>query len=223
METLIQINNEKRKLLNEKNKRIYEEMLLYIRLSYDKSEEETEEILMELLDHLLVLQKEDREAEELFGDDPKGYADEIIGELPIMVSKKRLSMFGMGVSYFLATAIFFQGFLSTILFYIFGQLEISQTYSVGTVLVNAIFSLSIAALMLFGIIRYLRWSCFKQVAKVYEFFITGILFGVVPVGMFMVLFYVMPSFGATITFDAYWLMPIGVLFFFIGQWFRKKV
>ncbi|CQR45783.1 hypothetical protein BN1058_00019 [Paraliobacillus sp. PM-2] len=223
MEAIIQANNQKRKLLNEKNKKIYEDMLMYIRLSYDKSEEETEEILMELLDHLFILQEEGKDAEELFGEDPQRYADEIINELPKTVSKKRLLLFGMGVSYFFAVSAMFQGLLSIILFYVFNQSEISQTYSVGTVLVNTCLSLGVAALVLYGIIRYLRWSCFKQVSKVFEFVFTGILFGVLPFCLFMFIFYFMPSFGPTITFDVYWFIPIGIVLFFMGQKLRKQV
>ena len=59
-EQLAELNFEKRKELTKENLKYYEDMLLYIRLSYDKSEQETEEILSELLDHLLEAQKEGR-------------------------------------------------------------------------------------------------------------------------------------------------------------------
>ncbi|MFB1051690.1 DUF1129 family protein [Paraliobacillus sp. JSM ZJ581] len=219
---MIKENNQKRKLLNEKNKKIYEDMLMYIRLSYDKSEEETEEVLMEFLDHLLILQEKGKNVEELFGQDPRSYADEIIGELPKTVSKKRLLLFGMSVSYFFAVSGMLKGMLSMILFYVFNQSEISQTYYIGTALVNTCLSLGVAALVLYGIIRYLRWSCFKQVSKVFESMFTGVLFGVLPFGMFMLIFYFIQSFGPTITFDVYWFIPIGIMLFFLGQKLRKQ-
>ncbi|WP_347862474.1 hypothetical protein U0355_04750 [Salimicrobium sp. PL1-032A] len=53
---MIKSNNEKRKELTEENREYYEDMLLYIRLSYSKSEQDMEEVLAELLDHLLEAQ-----------------------------------------------------------------------------------------------------------------------------------------------------------------------
>ncbi|WP_241211408.1 DUF1129 family protein [Amphibacillus jilinensis] len=219
---LIEENNQKRELLNEKNKQIYEDILVYVRLSFSKSEQETEEILMELLDHLLILQKEDRDASELFGDNPRGYADEIIGELPKTVTKKSLCLFGMGVCYFFATSTFFQGFLVMLLSFLFDHIQTSRTYSLGTVLVNSFSSVVIAAIVIYGMIRYLRWSCFNSGSKVSERIFAGVIFGIIPFGLFIVLFYFMPSFGVMINLEVYWLMPIGVILFFVGQWLRKK-
>lgn len=223
MESLIEANNQKRKLLNEKNKKIYEDMLMYIRLSYDKSEKETEEVLMELLDHLIILQEKGKNAEELFGQDPRSYADEIIGELPKTVSKKRLLLFGMGISYFFAASTLLQSIVSIVLFYVFNQSEISQTYFIGTALVNTCLAVVVAAIVLYGMIQYLRWSCFRNVSKVFEFVFGGILFGGLPFGVFMFIFYFMPSFGPTITFDVYWFIPIGIVLFIVGQWFKKQL
>lgn len=55
---LIKLNNKKREKLNEENLKYYEDMLVYLRLSFLKSEQETEELLNELLDHLLEAQEE---------------------------------------------------------------------------------------------------------------------------------------------------------------------
>ncbi|WP_347835339.1 hypothetical protein [Gracilibacillus sp. JCM 18860] len=76
---LIEQNNQKRKLLNEENKKVYEEMLLYVRLFFNKSEQESEEILMELLDHLLDAQGEGKSAKEVFGDDPSNMPTKLLG------------------------------------------------------------------------------------------------------------------------------------------------
>ncbi|WMT20250.1 hypothetical protein [Parageobacillus toebii] len=51
------LNNEKRKQLNEHNRNYYEDMLVYIRSHLLLSEQQSEELLMELLDHLLEAQK----------------------------------------------------------------------------------------------------------------------------------------------------------------------
>ena len=87
--------NEKRKELTEENRKVYEDMLTYLRLSYNKSERETEEILLELLNHLLEAQKAGKSAEEIFGPDPKRLAKQIVGELPALIPSKWLRMIAM--------------------------------------------------------------------------------------------------------------------------------
>ncbi|WP_208589525.1 DUF1129 family protein [Gracilibacillus suaedae] len=222
MQSLIAENNEKRKLLNKENKKIYEDMLMYVRLSYNKSETETEEVLMELLDHLLILQQEGRDASELFGDDPKQYANEIVGELPQMISKKLIMLFFMGVFYFLGVATFLNGLVSVIFHYGFGLLESSQTYYVGTISINTLLSLGIAFILVYAFIRYISWTCFKDVSKIFELLFTGIVFGALPFGTFLALFYFMPSFGPSITIEVYWLILIGICFYLLGSFFKRK-
>jgi uncharacterized membrane-anchored protein len=79
---LIEENNRKRELLDPQNNKYYSDMLLYIRLQLSLSEQQSEEVLMEMLDHLLDGQREGKSAQEIFGDGPKRYADEIIENLP---------------------------------------------------------------------------------------------------------------------------------------------
>jgi uncharacterized membrane-anchored protein len=80
--TLIKQNNERRKLLNEKNMTYYENLLVYIRTSPLKDDRATEEVLLELLEHLLSAQQDGKKAEDVFGKAPKELADEIIAGLP---------------------------------------------------------------------------------------------------------------------------------------------
>ena len=80
--TLVEQNNERRKLLNEENTVYYENLLVYIRTSFLKDERATEEVLMELLEHLLSAQQDGKTAEEVFGKEPKELADDIIMGLP---------------------------------------------------------------------------------------------------------------------------------------------
>lgn len=79
---LIEQNNVKRSLLTEENEKYYTNLLIYIRSKLTLSEQQSEEILMEMLDHLTEGQQEGKTAKEIFGNDPKGYADEIIKHLP---------------------------------------------------------------------------------------------------------------------------------------------
>ena len=79
---LIEENNRKREQLSPQNDKYYSDMLIYIRLQLSLSEQQSEEVLMEMLDHLLDGQHEGKSAQDIFGDDPKRYADEIILNLP---------------------------------------------------------------------------------------------------------------------------------------------
>lgn len=80
---MIELNNEKRELLTPENKEYYENLLVYIRSnSLLREEKATEEILLEMLEHLLEAQKEGKSAEEVFGKTPKELADEINQSLP---------------------------------------------------------------------------------------------------------------------------------------------
>ncbi len=75
--------DEKRKELTEENRKVYEDMLTYLRLSYNKSERETEEILLELLNHLLEAQKAGKSAEEILALIPNGWRNRLwVNSLP---------------------------------------------------------------------------------------------------------------------------------------------
>lgn len=79
---LIEENNRKRERLTKENEKYYGDMLVYIRLQLTLSEQQSEEVLMEMLDHLLEAQNEGKTAKDIFGANPKQYADEIIENLP---------------------------------------------------------------------------------------------------------------------------------------------
>jgi DNA-binding ferritin-like protein (Dps family) len=76
-EEMIQVNNERRKQLNEENRKYYENMLVYLRLS-PIPEKKTEELLLEMLDHLLIAQEEGRPAKDVFGKNPEAYCKEVV-------------------------------------------------------------------------------------------------------------------------------------------------
>lgn len=79
---LIKQNNERRKLLTEDNEKYYENVLVYIRSNFFRDERATEEVLLEMLDHLVEAQYEGKTAEEAFGKSPKELAEDIINSLP---------------------------------------------------------------------------------------------------------------------------------------------
>ncbi len=81
-EELIELNNEKREALSERNQQVYEDFLLYFRTDLRIAEQQAEELLMDILDHLLEAEKEGKTAYDLFGENPKAYAEELIAHLP---------------------------------------------------------------------------------------------------------------------------------------------
>ncbi|RIW31588.1 DUF1129 family protein [Bacillus salacetis] len=107
---MIEINNARREKLNDENKKYYEDMLIYIRTS-DVDEHAGEELLLEILEHLLEAQENGQSAEEVFGSKPKQYCDELLEGLPKESAKDKVLMYlyitASGMSwYFLVTGIF---------------------------------------------------------------------------------------------------------------------
>ncbi|MED0948031.1 DUF1129 family protein [Bacillus mobilis] len=98
---LIELNNEKRKLLTTENETAYSDMLIYIRLA-KVPEYQTEELLIEILDHLIEAQQEKKTAYDIFGDDLQAYCDELIASLPKQSVWEQLSIPMFITSYLLA-------------------------------------------------------------------------------------------------------------------------
>ena len=97
---LIKENNNLREKLNSNNEKYYSDILIYIRSKgLIKSEYETEEILLELLNDLIEAQNKGIEAEEYFGKNSKILADEILNNIDNMsfkeLSKGISSIFGI--------------------------------------------------------------------------------------------------------------------------------
>lgn len=85
---LIEINNRKRSELTPENEKYYSDFLIYIRLQLFLSEQQSEEVLMEILDHLIEGQNDGKTAKLIFGNNPKEFADEIIRQIPNENKKK---------------------------------------------------------------------------------------------------------------------------------------
>jgi uncharacterized membrane-anchored protein len=221
-EELIEENNKKRTQLTKENLKYYEDMLVYIRLSFSKSEQETEEVLSELLDHLLQAQAEGKTAEEVFGNDPKQYTNDIIGELPKMMTKKQIQFFAMLCLYYLAASTFFSGFLTLFFYYVLGKGKWAEAYHIGSVLLQVIVSIPIAFFLLYVIIYYLRWSCFKGINKILEFIILWI-YSALSLGIFMLVIYLIPDFGPVVTMPVYVLLLIGIVLYAAARITRASI
>src|SRR5690625_6541729 len=89
-----------------------------------QSEQQTEEILLELLEHTLAAQHEGRTVKDDFRDDLKAYCQDIIEEIPKETTKKQYKYTLMIILQLLAINTFFKGAFNVRLYYIFDICEI---------------------------------------------------------------------------------------------------
>ncbi|MGN4446646.1 hypothetical protein ACTFOB_17285 [Bacillus cereus group sp. MYBK79-1] len=98
---MIELNNKKRELLTSENETAYGDMLVYLRLS-NVPEHQVEELLLEILDHLIEAQTENKNAYDIFGNDLRSYCDELISALPTQTKLEKTSLIGFVISLLLA-------------------------------------------------------------------------------------------------------------------------
>lgn len=98
---MVELNNKKRELLTPENEAAYGDMLVYLRIS-NVPEQQMEELLLEILDHLIEAQTENKNAYDIFGDDLQSYCDELISALPTQTKLEKTSLIGFAISLLLA-------------------------------------------------------------------------------------------------------------------------
>ncbi|MFD1031036.1 DUF1129 family protein [Metaplanococcus flavidus] len=205
---LIEENNQKRELLNEENLRLYEEFLLYIRTDLRVDEQAGEEVLMDLLDHLLEAQEEGKAASELFGESPQAYANEMIEALP--KEKKRnaaLFIFSQVLSLAGWFSIMF-GVVSLIMSFF---QEVDTSISLGNLLVIfgsvVVFSLSAVSV----VFKIVRTTLFGPKKKRILGYVKAGLFGGGAVGLIILLSWIIPDFGPVIQLEWWVYVLTGLL------------
>lgn len=219
---LIEQINERQKGLTKKNQKYFDDILIYVRLSFDKSEQETEEVLAEILDHIILAQEEGRNAVDVFGTNPKAYLHELIGELPKMVTKKRSGLFLMGILYFFASAAIAHPIINGAFYYIFNIGELSQTFHIGSSIVQLIISIPIAFVLIYTVTYMLRWLCFRNIHKIWEFLMSWV-YGVISIGLFLAIFLLIPVFGQAVEIPSYMIFIIGIMLLIAARITRKRV
>ncbi|MCO7127100.1 DUF1129 family protein [Sporolactobacillus shoreicorticis] len=216
---LIAENNKKRKLLTKENEKYYDDMLIYIRLNWKASEQQSEEILMELLDHLIEGQHDGKTAADIFGDDPKGYADELLGELPRETWKMRLLFF----SYLIVNLIsIFVGVRGIVLLIVgFFRPVDTSIFIFKSTLVTLYWLLAIALLIWF-ILHIIEKSIFKQNSSNWKNALKAGLAGSLVTGSGFVMTFLVPNFGPSFAFG--WLPSLasGVILWLINFWAKKQ-
>ncbi|MCU5377612.1 DUF1048 domain-containing protein [Bacillus cereus] len=98
---MVELNNKKRELLTPENEAAYGDMLVYLRIS-NVPQQQMEELLLEILDHLIEAQAENKSAYDIFGNDLQSYCNELISALPTQTKLEKTSLIGFAISLLLA-------------------------------------------------------------------------------------------------------------------------
>ncbi|PQZ58703.1 hypothetical protein CQZ94_05170 [Bacillus sp. MYb209] len=106
---MVKLNNKKRKLLTPENESAYGDMLIYLRFT-SVPQKQMEELLLEILDHLLEAQEDGKNAHDIFGEDLKAYCDELITSSEHQNSFQQAAVIGFAVSLLLAIQIGYDTF-----------------------------------------------------------------------------------------------------------------
>lgn len=106
---MVKLNNKKRELLTTENEAAYGDMLIYLRLT-SVPQKQMEELLLEILDHLLEAQEDGKTAHDIFGEDLKAYCDELINSSEHQNSFQQAAVIGFAVSLLLAVQIGYDTF-----------------------------------------------------------------------------------------------------------------
>lgn len=222
---IIALNNEKRKQLTIENEAYYEDMLLYIRLSSTKSEQQTEEILLELLEHTLGAQEAGKTVKDVFGDDLKAYCQEVIEEIPQETKKKQFKFVLQIMCLFLAITSFFNGIVGTGLYYFFTIGSPTTTFSLGSSVVIIVIDLIILWVFITFIMKWIKSSLFKEkVNKTSKWldFIKLWLFSCFWIILFILVHRFTPSFGPPLSIPTIALAGIGIVLYGISYVLKDK-
>ncbi|MFD1851777.1 DUF1129 family protein [Oceanobacillus bengalensis] len=220
---IIKLNNEKRKQLTEENEYYYSDMLVYIRTCANKSEQQTEEVLLELLEHLLKAQEQGKTAKDVFGKDLRAYCDEVIEEIPGERTLKNVT-FGIYLVVNLISIVMLSvGIISYAMHTLFDLGPNGIIFPLGTGLVIILISLASLSIWVIAIFKWIKHSTFKakKPKKWTEFFRLWLMC-VVFIGIIVATFILMPEFGMRITISFTTFIILGILLYITSILLNKK-
>ncbi|RHW40161.1 DUF1129 family protein [Lysinibacillus yapensis] len=188
--------------------------MVYIRTNALKSERATEEVLLEMLDHLLEAQKEGKSAEEVFGKAPKELAEEIIQSLPKEPLKKTVGFAFEALLNLLGWAIIPWGIFA----YFKGE---EQTIYLGSTLLFGIILVLGLALLIYYVFRMVKQEAFDSRKKLRSSLVFGTIFGLLIVLLVFLNFFIDP-FGPTIQMSYFTIFGLGCFLILAAYLFRKS-
>ncbi|TWT07462.1 DUF1129 family protein [Planococcus sp. CPCC 101016] len=215
---LIKENNYKRDLLNPENEYVYENMLLYIRTDLRIDEHAAEELLMDLLDHLLEAQENGKKAEDLFGNSPRAYADELIANLP---SQKRRNVFWFTASTITGLVGWFAityGIANVLISFFTTWDNDIAVGSILLILLSICLVGSIGIKLFFTIIRS---SVFKHKNQQWKVYLKAGLYGMAGVGFILGITFLFDGIGPVIHVEWWVLLLIGIMVLAISKSFSR--
>ncbi|WP_240353374.1 MULTISPECIES: DUF1129 family protein [Cohnella] len=122
--------------MSPENRRYYEDMVVYIRSSR-LQEAKSEELLLEIAQHLSEAQARGRTARDVFGDDPEAYCKELVAQLPKMKGLSALQ-FHLVVPWITLTWFFFvQAAAGFIAMWVGGPSERITQVGISTIVIMA--------------------------------------------------------------------------------------
>ncbi|MDJ0330766.1 DUF1129 family protein [Planococcus sp. S3-L1] len=204
---LIKENNDKRELLTSENEKVYEDLLLYIRTDLRVDERAAEELLMDLLDHIIEGQENGKNATDLFGDSPEAYADELIANIP---KEDKRNIMLLATSFMLGLAGWFAlsyGILNGVIS-IF--IPVDNDFALGSVLLILLALFLVGILGVFIVFRIIRSSVFKKEIQNWKIYVQSGLFGMAGVAFIMGVGYVFEGIGPVIQIQWWVFLLIGL-------------
>ncbi|MFD1068127.1 DUF1129 family protein [Oceanobacillus locisalsi] len=217
---MIEENNQKRKQLTEENEKYYSDLLLYLRTNWQVSEVHTEEILLELLDHLLEGQQDGKTANEIFGGDPKHYADQLIEQLP---REKKRSWFAFMTNQFLVQIVVYILIIRGVVLLVLPLFtEVNDQINIFSMLITVI---CIGALIM-GIARYIfkviHQSVFKENHAEWKDSVKVGAAAAAGMGIIILLSVWMPEIGPSIHFSWWMSLLLGGGIWVISKMIKRK-
>ena len=214
----IEMNNEKRKKLTEENEAYYSDILIYVRLKLELSEHSTEEVLMEILDHLLEGQEAGKTATEIFGEDAIAYAESIIDELP-KEKKRHVTSFLIGIAATMVGPILIiRGLLLGILSRF---TTVDETIPLTMTAIIALCIIVYVVMVISFIIKRIRYSLVAKSSTIKDSLYAG---GVAAIGMgvIILIMFLLPEWGPTVEFS--WVVSLisGVIIWTIVHFIKKN-
>lgn len=199
--------------LKPENKEIYLEISHKIKKDFRLSDVKADEILSDILDHLIDAQKDEISAQEFFGYDIENYVQEVIDELPKESQRNQLIYIGAITSMTIA-----------IVCLIFGFFSFLKLISTGHLLKVPSISLMIALIFLLvlgPIYSYLTTHYFNPKISKYRY-IKVILFSLVYLIPYSMLTFI--KIGPSVDFPAFISISVGLIAAFISyKLFKKNV
>ena len=215
---LIEENNHKRELLNVENEKVYEDLLLYLRTDLRIDEHAGEEILMDLLDHLVEAQEDGKSAKELFGESPQKYADELIENLP---SQKRRNVFLFSASQVLSLTGWFAASFGIVSLIVSFFRPVDNSIALGNLLLMLLSVILVSFVGVSVIFKIIRSSVFQEEKKKWQAYVKAGLYGATAFACVVLIAWLFQDFGPVVKLEWWIFLLFGLVFLVISKLMYK--